>query len=91
MDTIELRWELMDNGRYACYDDEAIIMWVYEEEKGCWCWEDYEGFSDGWYDSAERAMQVSERSLLVWYQPEMVYIEEGRAMAFWDLDFIEED
>lgn len=48
MDTIELRWELMDNGRYAGYDDDTIIMWVYEEAVGCWCWEYCDGFSDGW-------------------------------------------
>lgn len=86
MDTIELRWELMDNGRYAGYDDDTIIMWVYEEAAGCWCWEDWEGFSDGWYASAERAMQASERNLDMWYKPAITHIEVGYMWTGMDLD-----
>lgn len=86
MDTIKLRWELMDNGRYAGYDDDTIIMWVYEEAAGCWCWEDLDGFSDGWYNSAERAMQVSEHNLDMWYKPAVTYIEVGYMWADMDLD-----
>lgn len=86
MNTIELRWELMDNGRYAGYDDDTIIVWVYEEAAGCWCYEDIHGFNDGWYASAERAMRDCERWFATWYQPAITHIEVGYVWTGLDLD-----
>lgn len=90
MDTIELRWELMDNGRYAGYDDDTIIMWVYEEAAGCWCWEYCDGFSDGWYASAERAMRDCECWLSTWYKPAITRIEVGYVWGDVDLDLYDD-
>lgn len=90
MNTIELRWELMDNGRYAGYDDDTIVIWVHEELVGCWCWEDCRGFVDGWYASAERAMQASERNIDMWYKPATTRIEVGYVWGDIDLNLYDD-
>lgn len=90
MNTIKLKWELMDNGRYAGYDDDTVIVWVYEEVPGGWCYEDTTGFSNGWYTSAERAMRDCEHWFETWYQPAITHIKVGYVWTSIDLDTYED-